>query len=112
MGKPVLGLPGIPQLLLYSFDLFIGPLIRRLTGINERMEFKKTIIAVMGKSIASAAGREDHIRVYIEPELPESIQMTGARSALELHTMRKTILLVSCSVCVSQGHGQGKSSHG
>jgi molybdopterin molybdotransferase len=32
------------------------------------MEFKKTIIAVMGKSIASAAGREDHIRVYIEPE--------------------------------------------
>ncbi len=66
--KPVLGLPGHPAAAVVSFDLFIGPLIRRLTGIDERMEFKKTIIAVMGKSIASAAGREDHIRVYIEPE--------------------------------------------
>jgi len=67
-GKPVLGLPGHPAAAVVSFDLFIGPLIRRLSGISEVNEFKKTIIAVMGKSIASAAGREDHIRVHIEAE--------------------------------------------
>jgi molybdopterin molybdotransferase len=65
-GKPVLGLPGHPAAAVVSFDLFIGPIIRRLAGINVSKEFKKTITAVMGKSIASAAGREDHIRVYIE----------------------------------------------
>lgn len=67
-GKPVLGLPGHPAAAVVSFDLFIAPLIRRLSGINASKEFKKSIKAVMGKSIASAAGREDHIRVSIEAE--------------------------------------------
>lgn len=65
---PVLGLPGHPAAAVVSYDLFIGPLIRTLSGANVVRAFKKTTAAVMGKSIASAAGREDHIRVYIEIE--------------------------------------------
>ena len=64
--KPVLGLPGHPAAAVVSFDLFIRPLMMRLSGINDASDFRKTIAAVMAKGIASAAGREDHIRVYVE----------------------------------------------
>lgn len=65
-GKPLLGLPGHPAAAVVSFDLFIAPLIRLLSGADVSLRFRKSVKAVMGKSIASAAGREDHIRVYVE----------------------------------------------
>jgi molybdopterin molybdotransferase len=64
--KPVLGLPGHPAAAVVSFDLFIRPLMRRLSGINEEKDFRKNVTAIMAKGIASAAGREDHIRVCVE----------------------------------------------
>jgi len=64
--KPVLGLPGHPAAVVVSFDLFIRPVLRNLSGINDERTFRKTVDAIMGKGIASAAGREDHIRVYVE----------------------------------------------
>ncbi len=64
--KPVLGLPGHPAAAVVSFDLFIRPVMRRLSGIDTEKDFKKSVTAVMAKGIASAAGREDHIRVYVE----------------------------------------------
>ncbi|HTZ17016.1 MAG TPA: gephyrin-like molybdotransferase Glp [Dissulfurispiraceae bacterium] len=64
--KPVLGLPGHPAAVVVCFDLFIRPVMRKLLGVNDENYFRKTVAAVMGKGIASAAGREDHIRVYIE----------------------------------------------
>jgi molybdopterin molybdotransferase len=64
-GKPVLGLPGHPAAVAICFDLFIRPLLDRLSGLRTRQYFK-TVQARMAKSIASAAGREDHIRVCLE----------------------------------------------
>ena len=64
--KPVLGLPGHPAAVAICFDLFIRPLLERLSGLRTRKYFFKTVQARMAKSIASAAGREDHIRVYLE----------------------------------------------
>ncbi|HMK60316.1 MAG TPA: gephyrin-like molybdotransferase Glp [Dissulfurispiraceae bacterium] len=64
--KPVLGLPGHPAAAVVSFNLFIAPLIRRLSGADLSPRFMKTVRARMGKCIVSAAGREDHIRVYVE----------------------------------------------
>ena len=64
--KTVLGLPGHPAAAVVCFDLFIKPIMRRLSGINEEKDFRKTLTATMAKGIASAAGREDHIRVYVE----------------------------------------------
>ncbi len=64
--KTVLGLPGHPAAAVVCFDLFIKPVMRRLSGINEEKDFRKTLTATMAKGIASAAGREDHIRVYVE----------------------------------------------
>lgn len=64
--KPVLGLPGHPAAVVVCFNLFIRPLMERLSGFVSADHFLKTVGAKMGKGIASAAGREDHIRVSIE----------------------------------------------
>ncbi len=64
--KPVLGLPGHPAATVVSFDLFIRPLIEKLGGLASHKFSVKTVQARMAKSIASAAGRQDHIRVYLE----------------------------------------------
>jgi len=65
-GTPVLGLPGHPAAVAVCFDLFIRPLIRRLSGQSAGRDFDKTVTARMAKSVASAAGREDHIRVSLD----------------------------------------------
>jgi molybdopterin molybdotransferase len=64
--KPILGLPGHPAATVVCFDLFIKPVMERLGSLNSKKNFVKTVTAKMAKNIASAAGREDHIRVYIE----------------------------------------------
>ncbi len=64
--KPILGLPGHPAAVVVCFNLFIKPVIERLGGFNSNKNFIKTVTAKMAKNIASAAGREDHIRVYVE----------------------------------------------
>jgi len=64
--KPVLGLPGHPAAIVVCFDLFIRPIMEKLMGISQNKLSFKTAAAKMARGIASAAGREDHIRVYIE----------------------------------------------
>jgi molybdopterin molybdotransferase len=64
--KPILGLPGHPAATAVCFDLFIRPLLERLSGLHPKRAFFKTVRAKMAKSIASSAGREDHIRVALE----------------------------------------------
>ncbi|MCI0468459.1 MAG: molybdopterin-binding protein [Nitrospirae bacterium] len=63
--KPVLGLPGHPAAIVICFNLFIKPLLNKLSGLNESRQFPKRIKAKMFKAVASAAGREDHIRVSL-----------------------------------------------
>ncbi|HAK87735.1 MAG TPA: molybdopterin molybdenumtransferase MoeA [Nitrospiraceae bacterium] len=64
--KPILGLPGHPAAVVVCFNLFIKPALERLGGFISNKIFIKTVAAKMAKNIASAAGREDHIRVYLE----------------------------------------------
>ncbi len=63
---PVLGLPGHPVAVAVCFDLFIRRLLEILAGLKENKYPYKTVKAMITKNIASAAGREDHIRVLIE----------------------------------------------
>ncbi|MGD0282254.1 MAG: molybdopterin-binding protein, partial [Dissulfurispiraceae bacterium] len=52
-GKPVLGLPGHPAATVVCFDLFIKPLLYKLSGLGMGRGFVKSIKATMGKSISS-----------------------------------------------------------
>jgi molybdopterin molybdotransferase len=64
--KPVFGLPGHPAAVAVCFGLFVKPVMNKLEGLNPEKILNKSLTAVMEKGIASAAGREDHIRVRIE----------------------------------------------
>ena len=67
-GKPIFGLPGYPVSALVIFDLFAGPLIRRLAGEQSgtASQLPKTVRATLKTNIASQVGREDYVRVTLE----------------------------------------------
>lgn len=62
-GKPVFGLPGHPVSALVTFDLFVRPAIERLLGLAARP--RASVRARLTRNLASAAGREDHVRVRL-----------------------------------------------
>ena len=65
--KPVVGLPGHPVSAMVVFDLFMKPLIWRLSGHGgSPWPLGKRISAVLARNVSSPPGREDYIRVRAE----------------------------------------------
>lgn len=67
-GVPVFGLPGHPAAITVCFGIFIRPVLKVLSGLDEnrfRIE-KKIISARIAKNISSSPGREEHIGVTLE----------------------------------------------
>jgi molybdopterin molybdotransferase len=68
---PVFGLPGHPAAVSICFDLFVKPILARLTGeilhpaLAELPPYR-TAKARLARSISSSPGREDHVRVALE----------------------------------------------
>ncbi|MBA4371664.1 MAG: molybdopterin molybdenumtransferase MoeA [Thermodesulfovibrio sp.] len=67
-GIPVFGLPGHPAAVSICFELFILPLLQRLSGRDEPAAgiYKPAVFARLAKNIASTQGREEHVRVQLE----------------------------------------------
>ncbi|HWJ02284.1 MAG TPA: gephyrin-like molybdotransferase Glp [Verrucomicrobiae bacterium] len=63
--KPVIGLPGHPASAMVLADIFLIPLIRAFSGLDFTAPYKRTVKAVMGRSMASTSGRVDYIRVNL-----------------------------------------------
>ncbi len=68
---PVFGLPGHPAAVNICFDLFVKPVLFQLTGEISHLALEgipsvRTVKARLGRSISSAPGREDHVRVLLE----------------------------------------------
>lgn len=68
---PVFGLPGHPVAVAICFDLFVKPVITKFSGAVphpalEGIVPQRTVRAKLGRSISSASGREDHVRVTLE----------------------------------------------
>lgn len=68
---PVFGLPGHPAAVSICFEVFVKPLLLRLTGevphpALEGVAVSRTVKARLVRSIASNPGREDHVRVILE----------------------------------------------
>lgn len=63
--KPVFGLPGHPASALVLADIFLVPLIRAYSGLGFTTPNRRTVRAFMGRSMASASGRVDYIRVAV-----------------------------------------------
>jgi molybdopterin molybdotransferase len=68
---PVFGLPGHPAAVSICFDLFVKPVLTRLTGevplpALEEIPPNRVVKARLVRSISSGPGREDHVRVMLE----------------------------------------------
>ncbi len=67
-GIPIFGLPGHPAAVSVCFELFIGPVIRRLSGVVESplAPMERMVKARLARNVSSSAGREEHVRVLLE----------------------------------------------
>jgi molybdopterin molybdotransferase len=65
---PIFGLPGHPAAVVICFKIFIEPVLKAVSGINEDMIFRKINIirARIAKNISSSPGKEEHIAVALE----------------------------------------------
>jgi molybdopterin molybdotransferase len=66
-GKPVYGLPGHPVSALVTFYLLVRPVIRYLAGADP-FPVEPTVRARLGRNLASRAGVEEYVRVYLYRE--------------------------------------------
>lgn len=64
--KPVLGLPGHPAAVVGTFESLVRPVLACLCGMRSVAITSRAVTARITKSVASVAGREDHIRVRLE----------------------------------------------
>jgi molybdopterin molybdotransferase len=62
-GKPVFGLPGQPVSVLNTFELFVAPVLRQMLHVADET---RVVRARLTRDVASADGREDHVRVSLE----------------------------------------------
>jgi molybdopterin molybdotransferase len=65
---PVFGLPGHPVAVTVCFDNFVLPLLKRLTGEDNKpyIPDSRIIKAKITHNLSSPIGREDHVRVKVE----------------------------------------------
>ena len=88
-GKYLFGLPGNPVSVMVTFDLFVGFLVKLLSGARQPVWELRYVKARLNRNIASAPGREDYISVrLIESEDSMMAEPVLGRSAL-ISTMVK-----------------------
>ena len=68
---PVFGLPGHPAAVSICFELFVKPVLVRISGevpqaALEGLSSYRVVKAKLERSISSSPGREDHVRVTLE----------------------------------------------
>lgn len=67
--KPVFGLPGHVASAMVVAEVFLKPLLARLSGERELgRRFPCEVEARLGRNVESAAGREDYIRVRLQKD--------------------------------------------
>lgn len=64
---PIFGLPGHPSAVIVCFNVFVKPVLEKLSGLREDAEKnKRTVRAKISKNISSSPGREEHVGVFFE----------------------------------------------
>lgn len=83
--KAMFGLPGHVASALVIFYCFVRPLMRQYTGLGPTLGLT-TVRALTGQQIPSAIGREEYVRVRLEPQadgsLPKAMPVYGKSGLL------------------------------
>ncbi len=76
-GKPVVGLPGQVTSVQVVFLVLVRSLIRRLAGEAETADLDRwpSLPARLARNLASRQGREDYVRVRLEPSSPGDLPL-------------------------------------
>lgn len=103
-GKPVIGIPGYPVSAYLAMDIFMKPLLEKMTNIFNVENF---IEGKLGKSIVSSLKHKELVRVTLHKNKDEYIVMPLARGAGITTSLSKAdgILEISKSV---EGIGLGE----
>jgi len=64
-GVPIFGLSGNPVSAMFSFLLFVKPLLRRFQGLSPFASYQPGVDALLGTNFSSPGGREDYVRVVL-----------------------------------------------
>jgi len=91
-GVPIFGLPGHPAAVSICFELFIMPLLTRLSGVIDPLAGLRVpvVSARISKNISSDPGREEHIRVVLEVQDDGLWAVPLIRKSGLINTMVKT----------------------
>ena len=84
-GKPVIGLPGYPVSAYIGFQLFVQPLLEKMTG--KRREREKPVEAVISRRLVSSLKHREYVRVKVGrvgQKLVASPLARGAGAAMSL----------------------------
>jgi molybdopterin molybdotransferase len=60
------GLPGHTVSSMVAFDVFVRPLLARLSGENQAPSPGRVIRAMLARNVPSVHGRQDYVRVRLE----------------------------------------------
>ena len=89
-GPLVFGLPGNPVSAMVTFELFVRPVLRKLTG--QRAWFRPRVEAVLAEDLEKKPGRTHFVRVTLarsSPGAPLEARVTGNQSSGALHSMAR-----------------------
>jgi molybdopterin molybdotransferase len=67
-GKPIFGLSGNPVSAMFSFILFVRPVLRLIQGLPAFPAFVPYVEACLETNLSSPGGREDYVRVMLSGE--------------------------------------------
>jgi len=105
--KPVLGMPGFPVSSMVIFDVFVRPLLWRLSGESARDPWPARRRARFSRRHASAAGREDWVRVRLESRADGAwaAPVLGGSAALSTVVRADGLVRIDAG---SEGIGEGE----
>jgi len=67
--KMIFGLPGHPVSAAVAFDLFVKPVLKQLSGLeNDSLPDYRTVDARLMRNLSSTSGRTDFVRVRLEKQ--------------------------------------------
>ncbi|HHU76418.1 MAG TPA: molybdopterin molybdotransferase MoeA [Firmicutes bacterium] len=89
-GMPIFGLSGNPVSAMFSFLLFVRPLLRSLQGLSPFLPHQPGVEALLDTNFSSPSGREDYVRVVLSRakdgtygEKPRATPVFGVSSLLQ-----------------------------
>ncbi len=91
-GTPLIGLPGNPVSAYVGFEVFVRPVIARLSGLKDLAH--PTVKAVLGEAVESD-GRESYLRVVLKNEGGRTVAyLTGHQGSGNLYSLVKANALL------------------